>query len=86
MAGLMNARPIVTTTGHLTEPVWADTGAVALAAARDTESFIAAASALLARDDDRAALAVRGEKAYRELFALTHTIRKLRGAVEGAAA
>jgi glycosyltransferase involved in cell wall biosynthesis len=86
MAGLMNARPIVTTTGHLTEPVWADTGAVALAAARDTESFVAAASALLARDDDRAALAARGEKAYRELFALTHTIRKLRGAVEGAAA
>ncbi len=39
MAGLINARAIVTTTGHLTEPVWADTGAVALAAARDTDAL-----------------------------------------------
>jgi glycosyltransferase involved in cell wall biosynthesis len=86
MAGLINARAIVATTGHLTESVWADTGAVALAAARDTESFVAAARTLLSRDDDRSALAGRGEKAYRELFALSHTIRTLRGAVEGAAA
>jgi len=86
MAGLINARAIVTTTGHLTEPVWTDSGAVALAAARDAESFVASAQALLSRADDRAALATRGEKTYRELFALTHTIRILRGAVEGAAA
>ncbi len=86
MAGLINARAIVTTTGHLTEPVWADTGAVALADAHDTESLVATARGLLAKDDDRAALAARGETAYRELFALSHTIRALRGAVEGAAA
>lgn len=86
MAGLINARAIVSTTGHLTEPVWAETGAVALASARDTEPFVAAARALLSRDDDRLALAARGETAYRELFALTHTIRTLRAAVEGAAA
>ena len=30
MASLVNARAVVTTTGHLTEPVWADTGAVTL--------------------------------------------------------
>ena len=70
MAGLINARAIVTTTGHLTEAVWTDTGAVALADARDTEAFVATARALLAKDDDRAALAARGETAYRELFAL----------------
>ena len=40
MAGLINARAIVTTTGHLTEPVWAETGAVALAAARDTDALV----------------------------------------------
>ena len=85
MAGLINARAIVTTTGHLTEPVWTDTGAVALANAHDTESLVAIARGLLAKDDDRAALAARGEAAYRELFALSHTIRALRGAVEGAA-
>jgi glycosyltransferase involved in cell wall biosynthesis len=86
MAGLINARAIVTTTGHLTEAVWTDTGAVALADAHDTESFVATARGLLAKDDDRVALAARGETAYRELFALSHTIRALRGVVEGAAA
>lgn len=86
MAGLINARAIVTTTGHLTEPVWADTGAVALTAASDTDAFVAAALRLLAQDDERTALAARGEKTYRERFALDHTIRALRGAVEGAAA
>jgi glycosyltransferase involved in cell wall biosynthesis len=86
MAGLINTRAVVTTTGHLTEPVWADTGAVALAPAHDTESFVASAQALLLKDDDREALAARGAKVYRERFALDHTIRTLRGAVEGAAA
>ncbi len=86
MAGLINARPIVTTTGHLTESVWADTGAVALAPAFDIGAFVAAAQALLSSDEDREALAARGAKVYRERFALDHTIRTLRGAVEGAAA
>ncbi len=86
MAGLVNSRAIVTTSGHLTEPVWAESGAVALAAASDIESLVAAVRSLLATDDDRAALAARGEATYRARFALDHTIRALRGAVEGAAA
>ncbi len=85
MAGLINNRAIVTTTGHLTEPVWADTGAVALTPASDPASLVTAALGLLAKDDGRAALAARGEKTYRERFALDYTIRALRGAVEGAA-
>jgi glycosyltransferase involved in cell wall biosynthesis len=86
MASLVNARAVVTTTGHLTEPVWADTGAVALIRALDNDAFVACARALLANDDDRGALAARGAQVYRERFALDHTIRTLRGAVEGAAA
>jgi glycosyltransferase involved in cell wall biosynthesis len=86
MAGLINARAIVTTTGHLTEPVWADTGAVALAAARDSGSFVSVAQALLSDEKTREALAARGEQVYLERFALAHTIRTLRGALEGAAA
>jgi glycosyltransferase involved in cell wall biosynthesis len=86
MAGLINTRAVVTTTGHLTEPVWADTGAVALVPARDTDSFVASAQTLLSKDNEREALAARGAKAYHERFALDHTIRTLRGAVEGAAA
>ncbi len=62
-----------------------DTGAVALAA-RSTSTFVACAQALLANDDGSVALAARGEQVYRERFALDHTIRTLRGTVEGAAA
>jgi glycosyltransferase involved in cell wall biosynthesis len=86
MASLVNARAVLTTTGHLTEPVWADTGAVALIPALDDDAFVATARALLANDDDRAALAARGARVYGERFALDHTIRTLRGTVEGAAA
>jgi glycosyltransferase involved in cell wall biosynthesis len=86
MAGLFNARAIVTTTGHLTEPVWGDTAAVALAAARDTGSFVTLAQDLLSDEKTREALAARGEQVYLERFALAHTIRTLRGALEGAAA
>jgi hypothetical protein len=86
MAGLINARAVVTTTGHLTEGVWADTGAVALAPARDTQALVATALTLLSGHDARAELAARGENVYRERFALDHTVRALRGSVEGAAA
>lgn len=86
MAGLVNARAVATTTGRLTEAVWAETGAVALAPARDTDSQVAAALSLLSQDHERAALAARGERLYRERFALDHTIRALRGEIEGAAA
>jgi hypothetical protein len=82
MAGLINGRAVLTTTGHLTESVWAETEAVALAPARDTGSQVAAALTLLSRDEARGALAARGERVYRERFALDHTIRALRGAVE----
>jgi len=86
MAGLINRRPVLTTTGHLTEPVWTETAAVALAGAGDSEWFIASALSLLAAEGERAALAERGERTYRQRFALSHTVRSLRGAVEGAAA
>jgi glycosyltransferase involved in cell wall biosynthesis len=81
MAGLVNARAIVTTTGHLTEPVWAETGAVALAGARDKGSLVRVAQALLSDEKKREALAARGEQVYLERFALAHTIRTLRSAL-----
>jgi hypothetical protein len=44
------------------------------------------AQALLSDEKTREALAARGEQVYLERFALAHTIRTLRGALEGAAA
>jgi glycosyltransferase involved in cell wall biosynthesis len=86
MAGLINGRPILTTTGHLTEPLWADTRPVALTQAGDTTAFVTAAHKLLADPAERMVLGARAEKTYRERFALVHTIERLREAVKGAAA
>jgi len=83
MAGLINGSPVLTTTGLLTEPIWSETGAVALESAGDTNAFVQTARALLSDTDRRTSLAARGERIYRERFALTHTIDKLRESVAG---
>jgi hypothetical protein len=53
--------------------------------AGDIQGLVAAARRLLSDDEARAALGVRADQTYRERFAIGHTIRKLRGGVEGAA-
>jgi glycosyltransferase involved in cell wall biosynthesis len=90
MASLRNGRPVLTTTGHLTEPVWNETRAVAMTMAEDGRSFVDEARRLLGDPGERIELALRGERAYRERFALEHTIAALRGermpGIEAAAA
>jgi glycosyltransferase involved in cell wall biosynthesis len=86
MAALHNGRPVLTTTGHLTEPVWSETGAVAMTPAGDTPALVAAARSLLSHPADLAALAARGDDAYRRNFALVHTIHALRRNDESAVA
>jgi hypothetical protein len=83
MAGLINSRPVLTTTGHLTEAVWTETRAVALTPAGDDRAFIESARCLLSEPDERMALAARGASTYRDRFALAHTIDTLRGAAVG---
>jgi hypothetical protein len=80
MAGLINGRAVLTTTGHLTEPVWAETRAVAIEPAGDVPALVHAARKLLWHDGRRTALATRAEQTYRERFALSHTIGRLREA------
>lgn len=79
MAGLINAKPVLTTTGHLTEPVWLQTGGVAATPAGDGGAFVDAARRLLADRPGREALAARGEATYSSLFSLHRTIAALRG-------
>jgi glycosyltransferase involved in cell wall biosynthesis len=86
MAGLINALPVVTTAGHLTEPIWAETGAVALNDVGNAGALAETALSLLSAADERAALSARGERTYRERFAIAHTIRALRDARAGAVA
>ncbi|MFY2564151.1 glycosyltransferase family protein [Corallococcus terminator] len=77
MAGLALGLPIVTQTGHLTEQIWPETRAVALAEDRSTGALVAAAERLLAHPEERSALGGRAARLYRERFALERTLETL---------
>jgi len=77
MAALSLGRPIVTTAGHLTEPLWADSGAVALANVADVDGFAAIAIRLLSDSDARHRLGEQGQRLYRERFSLAGVIDAL---------
>jgi glycosyltransferase involved in cell wall biosynthesis len=78
MAGLANGRPIVTTRGHLTEPLWTETGAVEIVPAGDTEAFVQAARRLRADAAERQRLGYSARTLYRERFDISHTVAALR--------
>lgn len=76
MAGLANGRAVVTCEGPLTETVWRETGAVALAPSLD--GLLAAARGLLADPAACSSLEARGLATYASSFDLRHTIDTLR--------
>jgi len=80
MAGLANGVATVATAGSLSEPVWKETGAVALVERGDVDAAVARIRRLL---DDRVARGVqakRGQDVYRSHFALDLTVGRLREA------
>jgi hypothetical protein len=79
MAGLALGVPVLTTSGDLTEPLWAGCGAVSLVGVKNlAASGVAAAEALLCDDPGRRRVGERGQTLYRERFAIEHTIAALR--------
>ena len=78
MAALAHGRPLVTTAGRLSEPLWAESGAVRLAPAGDAAGLGGLVAALLADPDRREALGSAGRALYRERFSLRHTVEVLR--------
>lgn len=80
MAALTSGCPVVTTDGPLTEPVWRETGAVALAPAGDAASFAREVKRLADAAALGAALGARGRRVYDERFDLSHTVSALRHA------
>jgi glycosyltransferase involved in cell wall biosynthesis len=78
MAALTTSVPVLTTSGPLTEPVWARTSAVALAPAGDADAFVERAAALADDPAARTALGARGRALYDEQFALGVTIARMR--------
>jgi glycosyltransferase involved in cell wall biosynthesis len=78
MAALAHERPLVTTTGALTEAFWAVDRAVVMVPVDDAAGLAAAVVALLNDPIDRAALASRALALYRNRFDVSHTVRALR--------
>ena len=80
MAGLAHQRAIVTTAGAFTEPIWFDSGAVALVPAGDDDALLGEVSRLASDESGRSRIASAGIRLYDERFALRHTIKALRAA------
>jgi hypothetical protein len=79
MAGLALGIPIVTNEGILSEVVWRESGAVALAQDGSPEAFVAAAEELLASPERRDQLRRRATSLYRSCFTMERVVSALRG-------
>lgn len=77
MASLAHARPVVTTTGRLTEPIWRESGAVRLVNAGDAPALADAVLALAGDEPARRRLGESGRALYQARFDVTHTVGAL---------
>lgn len=82
LAGLALGLPVVTNEGPLSESIWAETGAVALA--RSLGELPHVAERVVQDAGLRSRLAARATQVYGERFALPIAVRTLRGCVAGA--
>jgi glycosyltransferase involved in cell wall biosynthesis len=80
MVGLSHGKPIVTTTGPLSEPFWMETEALALAPAGDAGEFLHALRRLQADTSERARMGRAARTLYMERFDISYTITALRRA------
>ena len=80
MAGLRNGVATVSTSGPLTEKIWTESCAVALAPVDDAAAFARTVDRLLNNPAARQALATTGARAYERHFSMPRTIATLREA------
>ena len=80
MACLSQARPLVTTKGHLTEALWLEHEAVVLVDLADSTAFARVAVQLLHDRGARQRVARRGRLLYQSAFAVDRVISALRAA------
>jgi hypothetical protein len=80
MVALAHGRAVVTNSGHLTEPIWSECRAVAIAPANDIAAGAALARDLLCDSARRDQLARSGASLYADRFDISHTIATLRAA------
>jgi hypothetical protein len=80
MAGLARGRAVVTTSGHLTEPLWAQQGAVALVGVDDAVGFTCEVERLLSDVPARRMLGARARAVYDANFSVDRLVHTLRAA------
>jgi len=78
MLGLSHGKAVVTTTGELTEPLWKQSGAVALAPAGDTPGFLQLVDELAQNPALRRRIGQASRELYQAKFDLSMTIQALR--------
>jgi glycosyltransferase involved in cell wall biosynthesis len=78
MAALAHGRAVVTTNGVATEPLWAQSGAVAMAPVDDHDAMQSLIARMVADEGERLRMASAAKKLYAQRFALRHTIAALR--------
>ncbi|MFN7921996.1 MAG: glycosyltransferase [Bryobacteraceae bacterium] len=79
MASVALGRPVVTNSGPLTEPLWRESRAVAMAGKPDPIELAEWVERLLDDDDIRKGIGSRAAALYRREFALDRTLGVLRG-------
>ena len=78
MAALAHRRPVITTSGLFTEPLWWQSGAVALVEPGDAAAMGAALAHLMDDAGERARLGAAAGVLYAQRFDIAHTITALR--------
>jgi len=79
MAALAHGLPVITTSGRLTEPLWAESGAVAIVPVEDVAGVAAATSRLLPDVHGRSIMGRLAKALYAERFDVEVIVRALRG-------
>ena len=87
MAALAHGVPVITTSGRLTEPLWAESEAVALVPVEDVTALVEATKRLLPDAAVRSSMSRAGRALYDERFdvkVIIATLREAAAPVEGA--
>jgi hypothetical protein len=83
MAALAHGIATLTNQGRLTEPLWAETGAVGLAMGYTADRLVRVAEGLLVDDLARTRLGALGRDLYERRFAIERTVETLLGQTVG---
>ena len=84
MAALEHGRPVITTSGHLTEPLWQESRAVTLVPANDFPAMAAVVHRLVGDGDERQRLGTAARDLYDRRFDIRHTVAAIRASFNGA--